>query len=175
MDSYCFDSGAFLYMARNRYPLYPRDVFPQLWEKVEALVGNGQLFICQEAFEEMSGGRHMSAANKPNEDELILWLEKMKSRHLSFVRKTDDNIQRYAEKISGDYPLLVDQSRQKDADPYLIAHAQDSNAVVVTQELLPKRSDVEPKRMRKIPDVCKHLNIECVDLVGFMRKESMVF
>lgn len=175
MDSYCFDSGAFLYMARNRYPYYPRDVFPQLWEKVEVLVGNEQLFICQEAFEEMSGGQHKSAANKPNEDKLILWLEEMKSRHPSFVRKTDDNIQRYAEQISRDYSTLIDQSRPKDADPYIIAHTQAGNAMVVTQEFLSKNPKVDPKLMGKIPDVCKHLNIECVDLVGFMRREQMVF
>jgi len=175
MDSCCFDSGAFLYMARNRYPYYPRDVFHNLWKNVEVLVGNEQLFICQEAFEEMSGGQHKPVANKPNEDEVILWLEKMKSQHTSFVRKTDDNIQRYAENISRNYPMLVDQSRPKDADPYLIAHAQDNDAVVVTQELLPKNPKTDPKFMRKVPDVCKHIGIECVDLVGFMRREQMVF
>jgi len=175
MDSYCFDSGAFLYMARNRYPFYPRDVFPQLWEKVETLVENEQLFICQEAFEEMSGGQSTSVANKSNEDKLISWMEEMKSKNASFVRKTNENIQRCAEKISSDYPMLIDQNRPKDADPYIIAHAQISNAVVVTQELLPKKPTANPKFMGKIPDVCKHLNIECVDLVDFMRKEKMVF
>jgi len=175
MDSYCFDSGAFLYMARNRYPFYPRDVFPKLWEKVEVLVGNERLFICQEVFEEMSGGRNKPATDKPNEDQLIAWLEEMKSRHPSFVRKTDDNIQRYAENISRNYPMLVDQSRPKDADPYLVAHAQADDAVVVPQELLPKNSKVDPKFMKKVPNVCKHIGIECVDLVGFMRREQMVF
>ena len=123
----------------------------------------------------MSGGQNTSTTNQPNEDKLILWLEEMKTKYSFFVHKTDEKIQRYAEKISGDYPMLIDQNRLKDADPYIIAHAKSSNAVVVTQELLPQKPQTDPSIMRKIPDVCTHLGISCVDLVNFMRQEKMVF
>lgn len=165
--SYCFDTSAFLCMGRRTYPDYPRDVFPQLWENVEVIIESGRLFICQEAFEEMLG------PSGENQDEMVMWLKQMKDRHGSFFNATDEAIQMRAKEISADYPKLIDKNREKDADPFVIAHAQERGAVVVTQE----RALQQPRRqeIRKIPNVCQRLGIKCINLVDFMRRESMQF
>jgi hypothetical protein len=47
------------------------------------------------------------------------------------------------------------------ADPFIIAHAKINQAIVVTQE--------KPKPMSaKIPNICEHLGIECINLQKFM-------
>lgn len=175
MSVYCFDSSAFLYMGRFRYPYYPRDVFPRLWKNIETLVARGKLFICQEAFEEMAGGQRESSQSASSADEIAVWLNAMKTNHASFCGLTNQSAQERAEEISRDYPKLIKQRRLKDADPYIIAHARERDAVVVTQELPSQNPQVRPDAMDSISTVCRHLQIPCVDLVGFMRREQMVF
>jgi len=175
MRVYCFDSSAFLYMGRFRYPYYPRDVFPKLWKNVETLIARGGLFICQEVFEEMAGGLRASSQSASGADEITVWLNAMKTNHASFCRMTNQSTQERAEEISLDHPKLIKQSRLKDADPYIIAHAWEADAVVVTQELPSRNPQVSPDTMDSISTVCRHLHMPCVDLVGFMRREQMVF
>ena len=54
------------------------------------------------------------------------------------------------------------------ADPFVIARAKISGACVVTQE---KKTD----NAAKIPNVCDHFGIRCINLEGFMEKESWKF
>ncbi len=54
------------------------------------------------------------------------------------------------------------------ADPFLIAAAAMSGDVVVTQERLKPNG-------AKVPNVCLHFNIECVDLERFMEIEDWSF
>lgn len=175
MSVYCFDSSAFLYMGRFRYPYYPRDVFPKLWKNVETLIERERLFICQEAFEEMTGGRRESYQSASGADEITVWLNAMKTNRAHFCRMTNQAVQERAEEISIDHPKLIKQRRLRDADPYIIAHAREREAVVVTQELPSQNPRIRPDAMDRISTVCRHLEIPCVDLVGFMRREEMVF
>ena len=54
------------------------------------------------------------------------------------------------------------------ADPFVIARAKILSACVVTQE---KKTD----NAAKIPNVCEHFGIRCIDLEGFMKKENWTF
>ena len=69
-------------------------------------------------------------------------------------------------------PLLVDpDTGDSGGDPWVIALAQDlQNGVVVTQEKISRNKD-KPK----IPNICDDLGIECIDILGLMRKEKWIF
>ncbi len=54
------------------------------------------------------------------------------------------------------------------ADPFVIARAKVFNACVVTQE---KKTD----KAAKIPNVCDHFGIDCINIEGFMEKENWTF
>jgi len=54
------------------------------------------------------------------------------------------------------------------ADPFVIARAKILDACVVTQEK-------NTENAAKIPNVCDHFGIDCINLEGFMKKESWTF
>jgi hypothetical protein len=53
----------------------------------------------------------------------------------------------------------------KGADPWVIAHALDDNGIVVTQE-----SSLRPDAQKaRIPDVCKHFDMRCIDGIQMLK------
>ncbi len=54
------------------------------------------------------------------------------------------------------------------ADPFVIAKANILNAHVVTQERASENA-------AKIPNVCSHFKVPCLDLEEFMIKEGWLF
>lgn len=54
------------------------------------------------------------------------------------------------------------------ADSFVIARAKIVGSTAMTQE---KRS---PKAAR-IPNICEHFGIDCIDLEGFMQRQNWVF
>jgi hypothetical protein len=54
------------------------------------------------------------------------------------------------------------------ADPFIIAKAKITNAIVVTEEK-------EKINSAKIPTICKYFNIECLNLEGFLNNENWTF
>ena len=58
------------------------------------------------------------------------------------------------------------------ADPWLIAHAMDTNATVVTKENID--SAMNSKRV-KIPNVCKNMGVRCIDDFEFIKEIGIEF
>ena len=56
----------------------------------------------------------------------------------------------------------------RNADPFLIARAAVVGATVVTMEQFKPNA-------AKIPNICQHFDVQCVDLRGFMEKERWIF
>jgi len=54
------------------------------------------------------------------------------------------------------------------ADPFVIARAQISGGCVVTEEK-------NTKNAARIPNVCAHFHMPCINLEGFMEKENWKF
>ena len=68
---------------------------------------------------------------------------------------------------------MVDNIRGRSlADPWLIAHAMEKNATVVTKENI--ESAMNSKRIR-IPNVCKNMGIRCIDDFEFLREVGVRF
>ena len=57
-------------------------------------------------------------------------------------------------------------SRKNYADPFVIALAKAHNLIVVTDEL---------KHPISIPKACELLDVECINFLGFLRKEEFTY
>ena len=133
---YCIDTSA-LIDAWVRW--YPREMFPTLWEKVDALIDDGRLFSSEEVLQELE---------RKEGDTLYEWAKERQDYFLSL----NDDIQACASQIMANYPRLVDERTGKSfADPWVIATAHTRGCTVVTGE----RPTDSPDRRPKIPDVCQ--------------------
>jgi hypothetical protein len=54
------------------------------------------------------------------------------------------------------------------ADPFLVARAKLIGACVVTEEKFKPNAP-------KIPNVCQHFDVECMDMQGFLREAGWTF
>jgi hypothetical protein len=130
---------------------YYLDIFPSLWECLEALVTEGRLVAPQEVQIEIHD-KYDDGWNK--------WALKHKNM---FLDKKDT--QTKAKLIQNWYPELTKKDNpQIDADYYVIALAQYMGGWTVVTDEGRKKSQL------KIPDVCRKLNIPCVDLYNFFKK-----
>lgn len=154
---YVFDTGVFI--ALFRY--YDKEVFPTLWENLDELLRSKKIVSVREAKREI----------EKIEDALNDWTK----RHSSlFHAPTEHQLQFIGEKFSSDSDFRGLVKRENIikggpvADPFIIALANEISGCVVTQEW-------KKPNAPRIPNVCEKYNIECVNLVGFMRKEKWQF
>lgn len=156
---YCLDAGALIVAHRH---VYPFDMFGIWWTWIERVIAQDMVFVCEETFLEIKRG-----------DFLYWWAQEEKKKNPDFARKTgSDEIDKY-ERISASYPHLAKANAPlSKADIYIIAHAWETETVVVTEE----KPDSQPRpQPKKIPDVCNRLNIPCINLLEFMRREGASF
>lgn len=148
---YCFDTSAFIEPWRR---LYPPDVFPAVWEKLDDLIGTGRLIATIEVYEDL----------KRKDDEILEWAKIRKDIFLPI----DDGIQETLIEILGTYPRLVDSKRGRSgSDPWVVALARMEECAVVTYET-PSGNLDKPK----IPDVCQDMRIDSMNLLDLFREEG---
>lgn len=151
---YCFDTNAFIDCWTR---LYPIDVFPGIWDRLEALAQAGDLVCPREVLDELSR----------KEDGIYRWA---KDRQEFIFVELDSDIQDATTAILASHPRLVKEFAQRtQADPFVIAVAQVRKIAVVTQERPGK-----PSRPM-IPDVCGDLGVECIDVLTFIREQGWTF
>ena len=154
---YVFDSNSLINLFHHYYP----ERFPTLWEKFDALVSEEKLISVREVFNEIGSG----------EDSLATWAKEQKNT--LFLEPTVEEFQFVGEifQVRHFQAMIRKQERLKGkpvADPFVIARAKTLNACVVTQEK-------NTKNAAKIPNVCDHFGIPCIDLKGFMENENWMF
>lgn len=163
---YCIDTSALIDLKF----LYPPDVFKSLWLRMEKLADCGRLVAPREVLKEL----------EQKDDYLRTWAR----RNSALFRELDAIQMGIVARIMRDFLGLVDHNKQiPDADPFVIALAfartETRNGddlftthrnVVVTSERL-SRPDERPR----IPNVCREMGIESIDLVEMFRMENWVF
>lgn len=154
---YVFDSDSLINLFRHYYP----ERFPTLWEKFDALVSGGKLVSVREVFNEIGSSG----------DSLGTWAKEQKN--ILFLEPTIEELKFVGEifRVRHFQAMIRRQERLKGkpvADPFVIARAKISGACVVTQE---KKTE----NAARIPNVCDHFGIPCINLEGFMEKEKWVF
>lgn len=153
---YVFDTNSFSEL--NAY--YP-DIFKIFWSRFDAMVADGDVISTREVRAELerSGLEHVLGWAKANRQVFTT----PGARETAFVGQI------FAVRH---FQALIGQKAQQRgtpvADPFVIACAHARSGTVVTQEKLKPNA-------AKIPNVCQHFNVPCVDLEGFMRAQGWSF
>lgn len=144
------------------FKLYPQDVFPELWKNLDKLIKNGRLASHKFVLDEL----------KKKFDEAYRWAKVRKSM---FIDITSQQIE-IIKDILAKYPELVDPEKEIDADPWLIALAlekeeQQKLMPIMKVKIIVTEEKLKPNKVN-LPFVCQELKIECINLIGLMRKEG---
>lgn len=164
--TYVFDTSSL----RSLQHFYP-SVFKSIWDELDALVDRSEMISTREVFNELE--------RQAVSEEVLQWA---KAHKALFATPTGPELQFVAEifKIKHFQGLIGAQQRLKGtpvADPFVIACAKINKATVVTEEGWQhggKPLTLKPKAA-KIPNVCDHFQIPCIDLEAFMQQQGWAF
>ena len=163
---YVFDTSSI----RSLQHFYPR-VFKSIWDGLDGLVARQKLISTREVFNELE--------RQAISEELLKWAKLNKAL---FRTPTGPELLFVADifKIRHFQGLIGAQQRLKGtpvADPFVIACARINDATVVTEEGWQrggKPLTLKPNAA-KIPNVCAHFKIPCIDLEEFMHQQGWAF
>jgi hypothetical protein len=89
----------------------------------------------------------------------------LRNRREAIFLQPNEAIQKRVDHIVNTYSGLVAQGKEKfAADPFVIAIAEVNGYIVVTEE-------TGPDSLRKIPGVCRALNVQCKNLMELLDAE----
>lgn len=152
--TYVFDTSSFI---EAWVRSYPPDLFPRLWEAMDALALEGRMVAPEEVLQELQA----------RDDDLHAWV---KSRSDHIIVPTTRALMLEARTILADHPLLTKAGTGRSAgDPFVIALASLRACPVVTQE----RGGTATKP--RIPSVCGDRQIACMTLLEVIRTERWSF
>lgn len=152
---YLMDANTYI-SAKNLY--YDMSFCPAYWDWLDLQFSQGQVASVQMVYDEL--------VNKG--DELSEWVKVRKNQ---FLPVTDINVQQqYSQIIQHVYQLPNKNPANvanfvDGADPWLIAKAVVSGAIIVTQERL---NPSESKKI-KIPNICNDFNVKYIDSFELLR------
>lgn len=154
---YVFDTSS-LSKFKHFYPM----VFKSIWAELDDLVKRKKLISTREVWNELQRGNPDQHTNE--------WLQ---ARKEIFTMPSKAELLFVAQifQIHHFQGLIGQRQRLKGdpvADPFVIACAKINHGTVVTEEQLKPNA-------AKIPNVCSHFKVPCIDLEGFMRQQGWSF
>lgn len=156
--SYVFDTNT-LSVIFNHYYF---DSFPTFWENFHKHISDKKIVSVREVRKELE--------EKGWGDTVDKWI---KSNSNFFVSPSVDEMN-FITKVYSVNHFLHNLEKEKllkggaFADPFVISKAYTIQGIVVTQEKYKKNGT-------KIPNICEHFNIECINLEKFLIKENWTF
>jgi hypothetical protein len=139
---------------------YRIDVFPAVWTALDGLICDGRVISCLEVYAEL----------EKQHDDLFAWAKARKKLFEIPTRETTDEMTA----LMGRFPNFAAAGGTANAaDPWLIAHAKVSDAVVVTFEQFQERS--RPTKPPKIPNVCIDLGMRWLSPIDFFAETNISF
>lgn len=148
---YSIDTSSIIH-ARRR--VYPPDIFPSLWSRIEGLIQEQIPAATEEVLHEL----------ERQDDEIYQWAR----RQTAMFIPIDQEIQPIVSSILLQHPNLIDVRRERSgADPFVIALAIHHGSAVVTQEV-PTNNPSRPH----IPDVCAAFSIRCINILQLIREQG---
>ena len=146
-DVYCLDANV-LIEAWQKY--YNPKFCPDYWNILIELGKQGIIFIPEMVYQEITR----------TEDELAKWLKESNIP----IRSITEPVTLRLKDIYAKNPLhinLIDSTKARSlADPWVIAHAMNENAVVVTKE---EKLTAFNSHKVKIPNVCDNMGIRWIN------------
>lgn len=146
-NRYCLDANV-LIQAWQKY--YNPKFCPDYWKVLIELGKQAKIFIPEIVYEEITR----------TDDDLSKWLKGSKIP----IEKINEPITICLQKIYSSNPIhknLVDNIKSRSlADPWVIAHALNSNATVVTKE---EKVTAANSPKIKIPNVCDNMGVRWIN------------
>lgn len=155
---YIFDNNTLTAIFRHYY----RDSFPSFWGLFNKMFIDKNILSVREVFNEIK--------DYSRKDELESWA---KTNSDFFNDPTADELE-FITQIYSVSHFSNSISQQKllkggpFADPFIIAKAYVEHGTVVTLEKLKPNA-------AKIPNICEHFKIPCIDLQGFFKQNKWSF
>lgn len=158
-EKYCIDTNV-LIQAWQKY--YSPILCPNYWDLLDNLGRQNLIFIPKMVYDEILRV----------EDDLSEWL---KNSYIEVKNETESVVNRLKDIYSANpnHRFLVDNVKGRSlADPWVIAHAIDQNAIVVTKE---KGVTATGSKKIKIPNVCKNMGVTAIDDFELLRRLNVTF
>ncbi len=155
---YVFDNSSL----SNLKHFFP-EIFKSVWVGLDQLVDSGQLISTKEVWRELQNGNPSGHVND--------WL---KDRKHIFTTPNNEELKFVAEifRVGHFQSLIGEKQRLKGtpvADPFVVSAAKvRKKGVVVTDE-------ARKKNAAKIPNVCDHFKVPCINLREFMQHQNWTF
>ena len=156
---YCLDANVLIRAWEDYYaPKFCIDY----WKVLDELGAEGRIFLPEKVYEEITR----------TDDDLTNWLKKSKIPEY----KIDGHVIECLKKIYAKDPAhknLVDNIKGRSlADPWVIAHALNQSAIVVTKE--GKVNSVNSTKV-KIPNVCDNMGVRWINDFQFVEELNIQF
>ena len=155
--TYIIDTNCFIVMG-HYYP----SRFPGFWKKFDELVYDERVISVREVYKELD--------NTSTESHLWDWVQNNKA----IFKRPDEREMEVVKEIFAieRFQALLKRKNilegSPEADPFLVACGKVRNACVVTQEK-------KKGNKIKIPLVCEHFDVECINLETLMEREDWAF
>ncbi|MEN5289971.1 PIN domain-containing protein [Stenotrophomonas lactitubi] len=154
---YVFDTGSYSKL-KHYYP----QVFGSLWRHLGALAQSGAIVSTREVRRELGNGSPVPYVTE--------WLD---ANAQMFATPTADELQFVARILAIPHfqSIIGEQQRLTGmpvADPFVIAAGAIRSFTVVTEEHFKQNA-------AKIPNVCQHFSVPCINLEQFMAQEQLSF
>jgi hypothetical protein len=158
VNLYLLDTNIFIEAYKSYYAF---DICPPFWEFLKNnMIQGSNIRSIKQVYDEIKSG-----------DALSIWIKKEIDKNVFLQCDDSDTQQKFqqiADYVSKNYPINKIGAFLSVADPLLIAKAQSLGAAVVTREGLKKHSKI------KIPDVCKHFDIRCINTFDMLRELKII-
>lgn len=151
--TYVVDSSSLI----QAWEVYPENQFGDLWAQLEALIEQGRMRAPEDVRLELAAGA----------DPLTKWAK----AHKDLFYPTDERLLREMREVSKLPGFVVTTGRKNMADPWVVALARVRESVVITEE---KGKGTGPGVV-KIPDACKHFNLQHSRIQGLFARENWIF
>ncbi|MFJ5108719.1 MULTISPECIES: DUF4411 family protein [unclassified Glutamicibacter] len=152
--TYTLDSNILINLQR----VYPRDIFPSIWESIEVSATNGDSCICEAVHREVNRSG----------DALHKWAKELPD----FVCAISEDELNMVAEIANAHPGWV-QGQLNEADPFVIAHAKVERSLLVTEER--RKGPNTSEKNLKIPNVAAEHGVEVLKFFDYVRREGWTF
>ena len=144
------------------FRFYYRNNFPNLWKRFDQLVMDGRILSTREVLRELGDGRKAELAYAWSEEHENLFPDPG-TEEVLFVSRIFgvSHFQQNLQSKKG-------KPRKQVADPFVIAQAMRTGGTVVTEE-------TKPPNGARIPNICEHFEIPCINLQQLMDREGWIF
>ena len=158
MNRYIFDTSSI----SELHHFYPSR-FPTLWENIDEMVNSGVIYSIKEVRRELENCSKENYDIHKRENVKVVFYEDLSEEDFRIVTEILSH--------KGNQELVHKKSINRGtpcADPFLIAKAESTNSVLVTEEQYVRGG-------LKIPTICEKRNIRCINLVQFMEEQKWSF